>query len=153
MDILRLLTLNENQAKNMQTRKEFIKRISVGTLGVMGAPGILKAGGTAVETMRRKPLSVNNNIQLALIGAGGMGVEDTNTALRHEGVKLVAVCDLYDGYLERAREKWGNDLFFTKDYREVLARNDVDAVIVATPDHWHKDISVAAMKAGKHVYC
>lgn len=137
----------------MQTRKEFIKRISVGTLGVMGAPGILRAGGTAVETLRRKPLAANNNIQLALIGAGGMGVEDTNTALRHDGVKLVAVCDLYDGYLERAREKWGNDLFFTKDYREVLARDDVDAVIIATPDHWHKDISVTAMKAGKHVYC
>ncbi len=137
----------------MQTRKEFIKRIGAGALGVIGAPGMLNAGMPSTEIMRRENIAANSNIQLGLIGAGGMGVEDTNTALRHSGVKLVAVCDLYDGYLARAKENWGNDLYVTKDYRELLARNDIDAVIIATPDHWHKDISVAAMKAGKHVYC
>lgn len=137
----------------MQTRKEFIKRIGAGALGVIGAPGMLNAGMPSTEIMRRENIAANSNIQLGLIGAGGMGVEDTNTALRHSGVKLVAVCDLYDDYLARAKENWGNDLYVTKDYRELLARNDIDAVIIATPDHWHKDISVAAMKAGKHVYC
>src|SRR5450755_616324 len=95
----------------------------------------------------------NDSIQIALIGAGGMGMGDTGLALSIPGVKLVAVCDVYDGRLARAKERWGNQLFTTRDYREVLARKDVDAVIVATPDHWHQRISIDAMHAGKDVYC
>ena len=95
----------------------------------------------------------NDQIQLALIGAGGMGFADTNTAITTPGVKLVAACDLYDGRLVAAKNKYGKDIFTTRDYRELLLRKDIDAVIVATPDHWHKDISVAAMNAGKAVYC
>jgi len=95
----------------------------------------------------------NDNIQIALIGAGGMGSGDARMATSIPGVKLVAVCDVYDGRLERARERWGSDLFTTRDYREVLAKPEVDAVIFATPDHWHKQISVDALSAGKHVYC
>ncbi len=97
--------------------------------------------------------SANNNIQIALIGAGGMGLADANTAITVPGVKLVAACDLYDGRLTDAKRIYGNDIFTTRDYREILQRKDIDAVIVATPDHWHKDISVAAMNSGKAVYC
>jgi predicted dehydrogenase len=98
------------------------------------------------------PRSPNDTIQLALIGAGIQGQGDTRTALQVPGVKLVAVADCYDGRLAHAKELWGSDLFTSRDYREVLSRKDVDAVLIATPDHWHKQAAVDALHAGKDVY-
>jgi len=98
------------------------------------------------------PRSSNDAIQFALIGAGGQGQGDTHTALQVPGVKLVAVADCYDGRLVHAKEMWGSDIFTTRDYREVFSRKDVDAVLIATPDHWHKQAAVDAMRAGKDVY-
>ncbi len=92
-------------------------------------------------------------IQIALIGAGGMGQGDAKLATALPGVKLIAACDVYDGRLQHMKEVYGKDLFTTRDYREILARKDVDAVIIATPDHWHSRISIDALGAGKHVYC
>jgi len=98
-------------------------------------------------------ISANDNIQIALIGAGGQGQGDTGWAVQVPGVKLVAVADCYDGRLAHCKEVWGQDVFTTRDYREVLVRKDIDAVIIATPDHWHKQAAIDAMNAGKDVYC
>lgn len=97
--------------------------------------------------------SPNSNIQIALIGAGGMGQGDAAFATSIPGVKLVAACDCYDGRLQKMKEAYGTETAITRDYREILSRKDVDAVIVATPDHWHRPITVAALGTGKHVYC
>ena len=111
------------------------------------------AAGLAAPLLAQTRRSANDNIQVALIGAGGMGSEDARSSLKVGGVKLVAVSDIYQGRLVRAKENWGNDLFTTRDYREVLARPDIDAVLVGTPDHWHRQVSIDAMNAGKDVYC
>jgi predicted dehydrogenase len=95
----------------------------------------------------------NSNIQIALIGAGGMGQGDARYASSLAGVKLVAAADLYTARLARMKEVYGPDTFTTRDYREILQRRDVDAVIVATPDHWHSRITIDALNAGKDVYC
>jgi predicted dehydrogenase len=121
------------------TRRHFLRATAV-TAGALPA-----LAGAA-------PKSANDKIQFATIGIGGMGTGDTESAVATPGTKLVAVCDIYQGRLERARERWGAELATTRDYREILARKDVDAIIIGTPDHWHARIAVEAMKAGKDVY-
>ncbi len=108
---------------------------------------------TAMQSESPRPVSANDHIQIALIGAGGQGQGDTSVAVQVPGVKLVAVADCYNGRLDHSKELWGDGIFTTRDYNEILARKDIDAVIIGTPDHWHKRASVDAMKAGKDVYC
>src|SRR3954453_12577706 len=69
------------------------------------------------------------------------------------GVQIIAVSDVYDGRRTLAQERYGKDVFTTRDYRELIARRDVDAVIIATPDHWPSRIAIDALHAGKDVYC
>ena len=100
-----------------------------------------------------KPVSANDHIQIALIGAGGQGQYDMKVALQVPGVKVMAVADCYNGCLDHCKAMWGKDIQATRDYGEILARKDIDAVIIATPDHWHMQATVDAMNAGKDVYC
>lgn len=118
------------------------------------AAGAALAGrALAQENQPARVKSPNDQIQIALIGAGGQGMGDAEEAMHVPGVKLVAISDTYQGRLTRSRELWGKDLFITRHYEEVLARPDIDAIIVGTPDHWHQKISIDAMNAGKDVYC
>ena len=128
-------------------RRTFMKSASMTAVAASTNLHMLAASpqGTA-------PKSPNDQVQFALIGAGIQGQGDTKNALRTPGVKLMAVADCYDGRLAHAKELWGDDIFTTRDYKEILARKDIDAVIIATPDHWHKQAAVDAMKAGKDVY-
>ncbi|MDR2680872.1 MAG: Gfo/Idh/MocA family oxidoreductase [Tannerella sp.] len=134
----------------MSDRRNFIKQMIAG--GVLLPSVTQSLFGKTDYTPKPGGYMEESEIRIALIGKGGMGTGDANCALRTPNVKITAVCDLYDARLEQAKNQWGN-VFTTKDYREILERKDVDAVIVATPDHWHQPISIAAMKAGKHVYC
>ncbi|MDJ1469668.1 Gfo/Idh/MocA family oxidoreductase [Cytophagaceae bacterium DM2B3-1] len=137
------------------SRRSFLKKLG-------GASAFISAGAFSSQAkaegdirilQSRTKVTANDKIRIGLIGAGIIGHYDVETAMKVPGVELVGVCDLYDGRLVRAREKWGSKLFTTRDYRELLNRKDIDAVLVCTSDHWHDRISIDAMNAGKHVYC
>ena len=126
------------------SRRDFLMTASTGALVSTLAPSILREAEGAV--------AANDRIQLATIGIGMMGLNDTNTARKVPGVELVAVADCYDGRLQRAKELFGDGVATTRDYREILDRKDIDAVIIATPDHWHQKLAIAFLRAGKAVY-
>lgn len=139
-----------------KSRRGFLKKATVATsAALITSKTRLEAKPIDITPEPEAPVQVspNDRIRLGLIGAGGMGFGDAETALKVPGIELVAVADIYDGRFTAAKEKFGNHLFTTRDHRELLVRNDIDAVIVATPDHWHSAISMDAMKAGKDVYC
>ncbi len=132
------------------TRRQFLRLAS----SAAATTSVLARSDAALAAQEdEKPVAPNDRIRLALLGGGSMGQGDTATALKVPGVELVAVADVYDGRFAECRARFGRDLQTTRDYREVLARKDVDAVIVATPDHWHSRIAIDAMEAGKDVYC
>jgi predicted dehydrogenase len=132
------------------TRRQFLQLAGASA----GAASVLSRAGDALAAQEpSKPVSPNDRIRIALLGAGGMGQGDTETALKVPGVELAGVADIYDGRFAEVRARFGKDVQTTRDYREILARKDVDAVIVASPDHWHMQMAVHAMEAGKDVYC
>jgi predicted dehydrogenase len=130
------------------SRRDFIKLAAAGS--ALAAPAARALASPAQDASAAA--AGGPKVRLALIGAGGQGSSDTRAALASGVAELVAAADVYDGRLTRAREVWGEKVFTTRDYKEVLGRPDVDAVIIATPDHWHVPIAVDALAAGKHVY-
>ena len=140
---------------NADSRRKFIKQLgSTAALFTGGTMGAMAMDEEKIHHLKpEKRYMSNDKIRVAGIGMGIMGFGDMRAALKVPGVEIAGVCDLYTGHLDRAKELWGQDLYTTRDFRELLQRKDIDAVIIATPDHWHDHISIAAMKAGKHVYC
>ncbi len=140
---------------SQHNRRKFLQQLGLAGAGVVAGTQALKAAPNATtEWLQRAASGMGSDapLRIGLIGAGGMGTEDTKTALLHDGVSITAVCDLYKGRLEAAQKRWGGNLFATMDYKALLKRSDVDAVIIGTPDHWHMPITIDALLAGKHVY-
>jgi predicted dehydrogenase len=128
-----------------KSRREFLQAVAG---AAATAPTVLRAQ----RQSSARTVAPNDRIRLGIVGVGIRGQQDLRSALRAPGVELTAAADVYDGRLTLAKELWGNQIFTTRDYREVLARQDVDAVVVAAPDHWHMQMAVEAMQAGKDVY-
>ncbi len=95
----------------------------------------------------------NDRVRMGLIGSGGRGREDWGTFLKQPDFEPVAVCDIYDPFREKGIALTEGRAKGFKDFRRLLEVKDIDAVIVATPDHWHALITIAACDAGKDVYC
>lgn len=93
-----------------------------------------------------------DKVNLGFIGSGIRGKQLIDEFMAVPAARGVAVADLYDGCLERAKEQLGDKTTTTKDYRRLLENKDVDAVVIATPDHLHERITLDALSAGKHVY-
>jgi predicted dehydrogenase len=133
---------------NDSTRRDFLGR---GTAVVVG--GVAPLMGKPASRV----LGANDRIQLGIIGVGGNGGGMLRQFVRQgeeqNDVKVVAACDVYSRYRERAQKTAGlpdKDAYL--EYRELLARNDVDGVVISTPDHWHAQMAIDAMAAGKDVY-
>jgi predicted dehydrogenase len=129
------------------SRREFVGTVgAVAGMGaaVLGAPGRVTAAGA------------NDTVRIALIGAGSRGNQLLDTFLKQKDCAVVAVTDVDDkhavGTAERIKKESGNTPKTARDYREFLDSKDVDAVIIATPDHWHALPAIQAVMAGKDVY-
>ncbi|HTJ79225.1 MAG TPA: Gfo/Idh/MocA family oxidoreductase [Rariglobus sp.] len=139
----------------LQTRRSFLKTTVGASAGLIFLP-------TLVRSSLFADTAPSKRIQIAQIGCGRMGHTDMGGVLKHPLARIVAVCDLDSKRAAIAKKtaetfykKAGEadvDVKVFHDYRELLARPDIDAVIVSTPDHWHALVAVEAALAGKHLY-
>ena len=125
-----------------ENRRSFLRKAAAAAIAyrLVGSGPSLKAAGP------------NDQVGLGFIGMGIQGNNVLHAFQAIPGVRVLGVADLYDGHLARARELTDPSLFTTKDYHQILARKEVDAVVIATPDHWHRQIVLDALGAGKDVY-
>jgi len=131
--------------KSTITRRHFLKSTAA---AAVAAPMIVRA----------QARGANDRITMGCIGMGGQGRGDMGGFLGFREVRVLAVCDVVGKHRDMAKDsvnkRYGNtDCKTYDDFREVVARDDLDAVLIATPDHWHAIIGIEAMKHGKDVYC
>ena len=131
--------------KRRMTRRDLLRK---GAAAAVAAPLFVNS----------RAFGANGRINLAGIGMGGQGRGDLGGALGFKEIRAVAVCDVVASHREQAKRmvdgRYGNsDCKTYNDFRDVTARDDIDAVLIGTPDHWHAIISIEAMTHGKDVYC
>ena len=132
-------------AQSTLSRRSFLKASLATAAGTIFFPYIA----------RSNPIGANNRVRMALIGCGGIMEGHHGWAQSHPMIDLVAVCDVKTSKREAALAKLKQknpDAVGYVDYGDIMARSDIDAVIIATPDHWHAAISIDAMRAGKDVF-
>lgn len=144
--------MNINDRLSDLNRREFLKGSSFATIMMM-------MGGTAIGAEEQPKTDTPTNykttgapVKCAVIGCGVWGREVLKTLARLPNAPVVAICDTYEPYLKRSKDS-APDAEKLTDYKKVLENKDVEAVIVATPTHQHREIVLAALQAGKHVYC
>jgi predicted dehydrogenase len=127
-------------------------------LGLSAAAGALSAKSIllAPEPLRASPRSVapSDRVRFGMIGVGMQGSQLLAQSIELPGIECVAACDLYDERQKLAREITGKDnLTVTRRYHELLESKEIDCIVAAVPDHWHKQVVVDAVNAGKDIYC
>jgi predicted dehydrogenase len=140
---------------SLNSRRKFLQKIGATTLVTAASPFATYAAQEKAEERilhYERKISSNDKIRIGVIGYGVQGHFDLDTALKVPGVELAGICDLYTGRIENAKEKFGKDLYTTRNYKELLDRPDIDAVLVCTTDVWHARITLDALAKGKHVY-
>ncbi len=134
---------------NPVDRRDFLKTASTVTAGL----GVARSLSARPAKSAGRILGANDRINIGVIGVGGRGAyvaREFSKASEKENTQILAVCDVYEKRKKRAAEVHKADGYL--DYREVVNRNDIDGVLVATPDHWHATIALEAMDRGKDVY-
>ncbi len=135
------------------TRRKFLKRATAAAAGVAGIPYLIPSSALG----KAGTVAPSNRVVVGVIGTGGQGTGDMRGFLNKEEVQLVAVCDVDTDHRNRARDfvngKYGNnDCAAYNDFREVIERSDIDAVLLAVPDQWHAITAIMAARAGKDIH-
>ncbi len=135
------------------------KEASLNRREFLGKTALLSSTLTLASGTKKVQSQLNNSavpspdrIGVGVIGVGVRGTELLQASQKIFGIDIVAGCDLYKGHLERALELTDGKIITTGKYEELLARKDIDAVVLAVPDHWHKKALLDSLAAGKHVY-
>jgi predicted dehydrogenase len=138
--------------KNELSRRKFIQASAMATGGLLAANSIqLDAQPSA---MKKRKVAPGDRLRFGIIGIGMQGSGLLSGAISIPGTECVGAADLYDGRHLLAKEITGNPkLFTTRRYRDLLDNKDIDCIIAAVPDHWHKKVVVDCCNAGKDVYC
>jgi predicted dehydrogenase len=137
--------------KRNLSRREFLQTSS-GVAGALAAGNTIFLDPESIPTSSR-PVAASDRVRFGIIGVGMQGSGLLTTAITLPGVECVAACDLYDGRQTLAKEIVRPDLPTTRRYQDLLDKKEIDCLIAAVPDHWHRQIVVDAVGAGKDIYC